>query len=169
MNKFFIKGLASVSLTASVGLTVSNFCSAFEEFPDWFYYYTEIPVEGEKWFVENFLASVHKVMTAYVELGKEFNEVNKNAAIKANENFNRFSQALVFRGLTLNNFGNFDVEIRLLENFEKENLWWINGKGLFPLVKWYYMNNRSDAQKKAADFIKEEFGRRSIMDRKLIW
>jgi|GEM_PF-7074280 len=161
MNKFFVKGISSVSLTASVCSAANSLCSmandlgSAREFPTWFYGEGEIPEEGKKWFKEQFFVNAYHFMSATAELGEEYNEVNKNEVENAFVNLAKFGDALYVRGLTLDYFGNLDRELKFLEEFGAENLWWLEGEGLFPLTKWYYMNNRTDDQKKAADFIVE--------------
>ena len=154
MNKFFVKGVSSASLAASVCSTANNLGSA-REFPAWFYGEGEIPEEGKKWFKEQFFVNAYHFMAATAELGKEFNEVNKNEVENAVLNLAKFGDALYVRGLTLDYFGNLDQEVRFLEDFGVENLWWVDGKCYSPLIRWYYMKNRTNNQKKAANFIAE--------------
>lgn len=152
MNNFFVKGLSGVFLTSLV-CSANNFCSACREFPDWFYGEGEIPKDGAEWFSKEFLVRARSLINSCVELGKNFNEDNKNNVKKSFVNCLKFFDALYVRNITLDEFVKDENELFSLIRLIREQLWWVRGSGLFFLTKSYYMNNRTDDQKKAADFI----------------
>lgn len=141
MNKRFVKGLCVAPLAASVGCTANNFCSAERRSLD----------------MENFFVAVYRMMVASNELGKDFSEVNKIEVENAYMNLIKIAEIFGFPDTVIdeNEFEDFNMEFNFLDNFNHKNLWWIDGDGLYPLTKSYYMNNRTDGQKKAADFIKK--------------
>lgn len=141
MNKRFVKGLYVAPLAASVGCMANNFCSAERRSLD----------------MENFFVAVYRMMVASNELGKDFSEVNKIEVENAYMNLIKIAEIFGFPDTVIdgNEFEDFNMEFKFLDNFNHKNLWWIDGDGLYPLTKSYYMNNRTDDQKKAADFIKK--------------
>ena len=76
MNKFLIKGFAGAFLVSSA-CSVSNYCSALREFPDWCYGEGEVTEEGKIWFVNEVNTRFKRLTEACISLGKDFNEKNK--------------------------------------------------------------------------------------------
>jgi len=76
VNKFLGKCFTAVSLFSSV-CSVSNFCSALREFPDWCYGEGKVPEEGKTWFINEFSTRFNRLTEACISLGKDFNEKNK--------------------------------------------------------------------------------------------
>ena len=76
MNNFLGKCFTAVSLFSSV-CSVSNYCSALREFPDWCYGEGKVPEEGKTWFINEFSTRFNRLTEACISLGKDFNEKNK--------------------------------------------------------------------------------------------
>ena len=153
MKNFFVKGLTGIFFTSLVSST-NNFCSAScREFPNWFYGEGEVPEDGAKWFQREFFVRVYNFMKDCTELGGNFNEENKMKVEKSGVNLTKFLDSFVVRNIDVKNFVESEKELSFLVDLYEEELWWIDGRRLSPITKSYYMNSRTDDQKKAADFI----------------
>lgn len=123
MNKFLIKGFAGTFLISSA-CSVSNYCSALREFPDWFYGEGNFPEDAKEWFGEQLILRINNLTDACVKLEKNFNENNKFLFKESLAAYGKFMDALNVRKITLydlltGNMDPFEKAFDTIHNFEK--------------------------------------------------